>query len=954
MKKLSLVFVLIFILSIFISLEYASDYIESRLNVLRSSYEYNMDRQIMTMTDMASHKADYIFGWFLDIEELRAVLEDGLRFDRQAAASVLETVLNGDPLLSEKVGLQNIHLLDDKGHCVLHFHLDQSKYRKVVCPGTGSADSAGGFIPNLVYSYPFEDGNGSIRFLALEFSYAESYQMIVHAMQGTPVMVFERDILQGDETRHIEDLGLQTMSLGGRWLMAGYAENVKAFQENLRHIDTEDLDLLGTVERLFLGEEPGDEGQLILMKNLSEAGGGRSFYFAQMQPADEMRQMVRMSHGGVFTLIMTILVLMLALLFLIRFQRMHKEDNRRFRMMVDYSPGWEYWQDPKGELIVTSPACEKLTGYSREEFMRDGKLIRSIVYEEDRKIFSEHLEKAEENEYSGMEALKYRIRTRGGELRWIEHSCYPVYSADGEYLGRRISNTDMSDAIEMQKALYDQDRLIESLFQQGSLGIAVLNTEGSLKRVNKRFLDIFGLGDHVEQLKKRNIFNDSMLKKNHLMQTLENVFRGGSTEYWEMEYTVNLGLMEDIEGEGHISRWIAVTAVPLKDMEGRIENVVLQISDISERKRVEEQLKKSEEMFRNLWENSGNPMQICSAEGQILNVNSSFSRVFRKPKKDLIGRNMNVIFHESRRREEWDRFQGILTSVEFPLSIEQNIQSWDSGERWYRVTHTKLDSALSGMSLLSVYTDIDESRQITEAIRSSEQKLRLLAESSSVAIVALDVDGRIEMMNSIALDRVGRTLEDVLKQKLSDLYEGEISREIRERFQLCRELGESRSYEDEIRSEGARVQWFLNTYDPIPDPAGGFSGVQLMSQDISERKRIEKETERVHRYYRDAIRNLDGIPYILNYEEDRYEFIASEASQIFMMALDEITPSLMRSRVIDVKPEDYSGRRWEDAGEYGRTFREGQLDRYQAQFSILLEDGSQRYLFDSAIGGGVG
>jgi len=116
--------------------------------------------------------------------------------------------------------------------------------------------------------------------------------------------------------------------------------------------------------------------------------------------------------------------------------------KEHYRTVADFTYNWEYWIDPNGNYIYTSPSCERISGYRPPEFQQDSKLLERLIHPEDRTVvaqhFQMHLAKDE------IPPIKFRIRTRAGEERWIEHICQPVFTANGEWRGRRATNQDIT------------------------------------------------------------------------------------------------------------------------------------------------------------------------------------------------------------------------------------------------------------------------------------------------------------------------------------------------------------------------------------------------------------------------------------------------------------------------------------------------------------------------------
>jgi PAS domain S-box-containing protein len=119
-----------------------------------------------------------------------------------------------------------------------------------------------------------------------------------------------------------------------------------------------------------------------------------------------------------------------------------RQAETRYRTVADFTYDWEYWEMPCGKLAYVSPACERITGYSVDDFVRDRELLPGIVVEEDASVWAAHHRGACAERDSG--TALFRIRRRDGEIRWIEHKCRKVVDEEGRYLGVRASNRDVT------------------------------------------------------------------------------------------------------------------------------------------------------------------------------------------------------------------------------------------------------------------------------------------------------------------------------------------------------------------------------------------------------------------------------------------------------------------------------------------------------------------------------
>jgi PAS domain S-box-containing protein len=145
-----------------------------------------------------------------------------------------------------------------------------------------------------------------------------------------------------------------------------------------------------------------------------------------------------------------------------------KKSEERFRMFADFTYDWEYWIDPEGNPIYISPACEKITGYTPQEFKNDPDLLGFLVHPDDRDSFLEHLQEYLTESDRVCES-EFRISDRKGEQHWIAHACRPVYGQDGQYMGRRASNRDITEGKIAEEELQKAQRLESIGFLAGGI-----------------------------------------------------------------------------------------------------------------------------------------------------------------------------------------------------------------------------------------------------------------------------------------------------------------------------------------------------------------------------------------------------------------------------------------------------------------------------------------------------
>ncbi len=120
------------------------------------------------------------------------------------------------------------------------------------------------------------------------------------------------------------------------------------------------------------------------------------------------------------------------------------ENEEKFKTVADFTYDWEFWIRSDYSYIYVSPAVERITGYTPQEFYDDKEILNEIIHPDDLSLYQHHMQQDIDCE---TKVIDFRIITRKGDIRWISHACQKVINEEGEPLGRRASNRDVTTTV---------------------------------------------------------------------------------------------------------------------------------------------------------------------------------------------------------------------------------------------------------------------------------------------------------------------------------------------------------------------------------------------------------------------------------------------------------------------------------------------------------------------------
>ncbi len=289
--------------------------------------------------------------------------------------------------------------------------------------------------------------------------------------------------------------------------------------------------------------------------------------------------------------------------------------------------------------------------------------------------------------------------------------------------------------------------------------------------------------------------------------------------------------------------WAIVSTNPFFDKEGRYAGALGMITDITERKRAEEAVRQSEEMWRSLVENSPDFIYMADCDGKVLFINRTFPEHSRN---EVIGKSAYDFLAPEYHDAFSERIESIFQNgCANPLSTA--LIHRDGTRAFFETRYVAIKHGSEVAAVMGISTDITERKRAAEELT----RLSSAVKTSVDGIVIMDVEGKITYANEAALRMYGTDdKEAVIGQDILAL----IAPEHREKglagieFVLEKGYDKSRDYEI-ITKDGSRIPVELSA--AIMNDAGGKPiGIVIVARDITDRKRAEEALRESEERYR--------------------------------------------------------------------------------------------------------
>ena len=354
-----------------------------------------------------------------------------------------------------------------------------------------------------------------------------------------------------------------------------------------------------------------------------------------------------------------------------------------------------------------------------------------------------------------------------------------------------------------------------------------------------------------------------------------------------------------------VYRWFLIRAAPFRDETGTIIRWYGTSTDIDDRKRAEEELKRSEAGHRVVVETASDAVISIDESGAIILANPATKRIFGYSPEELIGKPLTVLMPEAMRTfHETGYKQYLETGVRHLNWQGTELTALRAGGEEFPVEVSFGEITVDGRKVFTGFIrDISEKKRAEEAVLASESNLSLIINTMPVLAWSALPDGSIDFFNQRWLDYTGLSANDALGWGWSKAFHPDDLDRIADYWRSHIISGEAGEFEARLRRFDGDYRWFLFRGNPLRNDSGSIVKWYGTNTDIHDRKLAEEQVQRSEAFLAEAQRltRVGSFSWRVSTSEIKW---SEQLYRIFEVDSDiPMSIDLIRSRI---HPEDLS------------------------------------------------
>jgi PAS domain S-box-containing protein/putative nucleotidyltransferase with HDIG domain len=561
----------------------------------------------------------------------------------------------------------------------------------------------------------------------------------------------------------------------------------------------------------------------------------------------------------------------------IRFHKQQSEvlllqSEEKYRTILENIEDGYYEVDLTGNFTFFNDAVCRILGYSREELT--GMNNRQFTDKENAEILFQTLNQVYKTGQP-TKGFDWQVIRKNGSKRFIEASVSLIEDNAGKPSGFRGIIRDITERKEMYEHLLNEEQKFRALAEQSSDIILLANRKGTIVYENQAVHPLLGYHpeDRIGASSLENIHPDDV-KQN--MAQFRKIFQDVNAPVLRTEVRLR-------HKDGSWRTFEEVASGLTRDH--FVESVVINLRDITERKRAEDALSRSERYFKEITENSFDMIIITDESGMIKYCSPSIERYAGYKPEEVIGKSGFMFIHpEELERASRDFGEAVLMKENPPPTNAFRIIHQDGTERYfYGIGKNLLDNPDVAGIVMNI-RDITEQKKAEQALKDSEAKYRNIFENAMEGIYQVTLEGKFITVNSALARMAGYDSPEEFIESINDiksqLY---VHLEDRDRLlAIMTDKGLVENFEVQFLKKDRSVFWVVLNARMVRDKQGNALYNEGLVEDITQRKQTEDDLKQSLERLKKAVSTTINV--LLSALEIRDPYTAGHQSRVALLA----------------------------------------------------------------------